>query len=280
MESTGNIAWNYLLKGLALSATQLGLVFGPFILLALIMHLVSKKNETLSVKLMGRTVYLCLFGWLGISVHELGHALFALIFGHRINKINFISPHPEEGSMGYVDHSYNPGNIYHQIGNFFIGIGPILLGTFLLYLLSMLLFDVNLFKDQATVWTTGSLSLSSLKTILVDTSQEVLDYLKAIWTAEKSSWGKMMLLGYALYSIGSSISLSRSDLRIAWKGFLIIALIVLVFNLATQWIADFSAETVVTIAQSISAFCAILMLSIAINLVFMGIILLFHALKK
>jgi len=150
----------------------------------------------------------------------------------------------------------------------------------LLYLISLLLFDIDLFKDQTAVWTTGSLSLSSLKITFVATGHEILNYIKSIWTAEKSSWWKMLLLGFALYSIGSSISLSRSDLRSAWKGFLIILLVIIVFNLATQWIVDFSAETILVIAQSISAFCTILVLSIAINLVFMGVIHLLLALKK
>jgi len=93
MEQSGNEAWNYLLKGLEVSALQLGLLFGPFLLFSLIMHLVSKKNEALSMKLLGRTTYLYLIGWLGISVHELGHAVFAVIFGHRITKISFFSPY-------------------------------------------------------------------------------------------------------------------------------------------------------------------------------------------
>lgn len=82
---------------------------------------------------------LYLFGVIGVPLHELCHALFAKIFFHRIQSIKWFDPQGKDGSYGVVVHTYDNRNIYHRIGLFFIGMGPVLLAPFFIYLFYTLL---------------------------------------------------------------------------------------------------------------------------------------------
>ena len=66
----------------------------------------------------GRTVCY-LTGAIGTPLHECGHALFCLLFGHKIHEIKLFQI-GDDGTLGYVKHSYIKKNVYQRSGNFFI----------------------------------------------------------------------------------------------------------------------------------------------------------------
>ena len=137
---------SYLGQALAATFIQILILFTPGLLLTLILHFETGFIQHRTINTLGLRWYLGLFGWLGTIIHELGHALFCLIFRHKITEMKLLDPDPETGTLGYVRHSYDPKNIYQLVGNFFIGIGPILLGTAVIFLLCYWLLGLNTFN--------------------------------------------------------------------------------------------------------------------------------------
>jgi len=232
--------------------------------------LISDKSEKLIIGIIGLKAYLILFGWLGTSVHELGHALFALIFRHKITEIKLFTPRSETGTLGNVNHSYNPRNLYQSVGNFFIGIGPIILGTLLLYLLLLLLFDFSLSSHNYFI-----IEVESLVQIdtLVLYGKSVLsgyhEFIEIIFHGSETKWWKVVLFIYLLFSIGSSITLSRADVSGAWSGILAILLCLLIINMVTLWTGEFVLQLFLMMNSFFSGFYFIFLFTIFVNLSFM-----------
>lgn len=260
---------------------QTFVLFGPLTILSLLMHFVAKWNETLSYKVMGKNVFLYVFGWLGTSIHELGHALFALIFFHKINEVKLFNPSGKGGALGYVTHSYNKRNIYQNIGNIFIGIGPVLMGALMLFLITYLLFGISLnsytgFNSSMQSFTT----LNGFTEFSKDAYSSIVNFLKIVLFSEQSTWWKITLLVYCLYAIGSSITLSPSDIKGAWQGFAFFLLVLIVFNLATLWMGNFTEKAFANISSYGSGIYFLITLSILVNLVFVLILWLISLVKK
>lgn len=96
-----------------------------------------------------------LTAWIGVPIHELGHAIMCVLFRHKIVATQFFPTDTSQGALGYVQHQYNHKSVYQRIGNFFIGIGPIISGITALILLmryfvpeSYFLFNTTLEKQS------------------------------------------------------------------------------------------------------------------------------------
>ena len=220
--------------------------------------------------------YLGLFGWLRTSVHELGHAFFCIVFGHKITDLSLFSPNTETGTLGYVKHSYNRENIYQLAGNFFIGIGPILLGTAIIVLLAYWLLGLNIFNLNSNLISASS-QLNSW------------DAIGRLWHGLWSSFGHLLagtfswasLSGWHLYlfiylalAISSSITLSLPDIKAALSGFGIIAVLIFLLNLATAWAGNFLSNLVIGISGYYILFFTIVLLIFLVNLAVALLILL------
>ncbi len=273
MEKTLADIPGYLLGALTATLTQTLILLGPLVLLAFLMNLISQGNARLGYNVFGRKGYLFIFGWLGTAVHELSHAFFALIFRHKIKEIKLFTPKAANGTLGYVNHTYNKKSIYQRIGNFWIGIGPIIFGTALLFLVSYLLFGINTGSVYSADYGTDALvKLSSLKILAINTWSGMAAWFHLVFANADTALWKIFLMIFIAYSIGSSITLSRSDLKGAAGGFIFFVIILLLFNLATLWIGDFAQTAFLQASRYLSAFYFLLLLSMAINLCFIIIL--------
>ena len=210
-------------------------------------------------------------GFIGTPIHELSHALMCLVFGHRITEIKLFQPHSEDGTLGYVNHAYNPKNIYHQIGNFFIGVAPIVVGSGFLFLFMWLLVP-NTF---ASVWSKISAFSASSHTLMDASSISDIfglfgGILSSIFDLNNLSnflWWLFLVLAIM---ISSHMELSGADIKGSVVGLLVIAGIYLVVDLIVGLIST-------TALTSVTAFMASVGLTIAsflvISIVFLAVML-------
>lgn len=85
---------------------------------------------------------------LGVCLHETSHLLMAKLFCFKIKDVKLFRPieGAKDGILGYVSYSYNPKNLFHKIGLFFVGFAPIL-GGILGLLLCIIIFLPNMLND-------------------------------------------------------------------------------------------------------------------------------------
>lgn len=263
-----NNTFTYLVLVLAATIGQILILLGPGLLLTFVISMLARSVQKLSYRCMGRSMYLGLFGWLGTSVHELGHAVFHLIFGHQIVEMKLFSPNTETNTLGYVLSRYRRDSLYQRIGIFFIGIGPILFGTLVIYLAYILLVQpeiayeshtfsgyYNTFGDQPTI-----------ASFATDVSQSSIAILATLFHASNLLNWKFYLFIYLTFAIGSSIHLSPSDIEGALSGFTTLVSFLFLFNLGTLWLGDFANAYAVYISQFYGFFYAIMIFVVVLNM--------------
>ena len=67
-----------------------------------------------------------------------------VLFRHRINEVSLFEPDRDSGRLGYVNHSWRKGNWFEELGNFFIGIAPLIGGCGALFVLLWIFYPNSL----------------------------------------------------------------------------------------------------------------------------------------
>lgn len=206
----------------------------PGLILGGLLQLFSNRLRSKMAQFMGTNAFVYLT-FPGVIIHELGHALFCLIFRHEIVEMKLFSPE-NDGTLGYVNHRYNPRNHYQMAGLFFIGTGPIWLGALTIFFLSKILlpeashhFEFNQETLDPSImgiihvgW---KIFISSLKSSTIFLSPDI--------------WGhwQMYVWIYFIFAIGSHITLSAPDMSGAYTGFFSLTGLIFIINLLTTWIS-------------------------------------------
>jgi len=270
----------YVLKVILSTFLQIIILLGPLLILAVLMNLVSKQTKKYSFLLFGTKTYLYIFGWLGVSIHELGHALFCILFKHKIEKMVLFQPNGTGGALGYVNHSYNKNSIYQNIGNLFIGIGPILLGSILLYVITYYLYGFKIEMEAIDFKKIIVFDLYAVKLFANTAMQQLNAFLFNVFYGNTSTWWKSLIFIYCLYAIGSSITLSKPDVYGASLGFIFFLIILFLFNLITLWIGAFTLSFFLILSKYLTGLYFLIFISIFVNLSFLIILYLANTIKS
>jgi len=110
------------------------IILAPFVAFAIIIHWLERITEGRLAERFGWKSVLWT-GWLGTPIHELSHAFMCWVFRHKIKEIALFEPDQKSGRLGYVVHSFDTRNRFQRIGNFFIGIAPLIGGSITLAIL-------------------------------------------------------------------------------------------------------------------------------------------------
>lgn len=201
---------------------------GAIILIGLLLGFLENQSNRNFQRSLGRNAIM-VTGVIGTPIHELSHALTALIFGHKITDIKLFQRPDQDGVMGYVNHSYNSKNIYHQVGNFFIGIAPIFGGLLVIMVLMGVLIPRVMDSFMAVLsagMTVDTLSMASFGGVFT----AYLELVKLIFAWENFQNITFYLFLFLAICISSHISLSPADIKGAFKGLIFIFIILLLLN--------------------------------------------------
>lgn len=256
---------SHLLNAVFNTGLQLVSIMGVFFVLGAVIHFQERIATRRLMKTMSPRSVIYSTGWLGTPVHELSHALACIIFLHKIDELVLFKPDPETGTLGYVYHRWNHENPYQVIGNFFIGIAPLLGGSAVIYLAYRFFI-----QDLAVLNLDGAQYEKVLK------HPSVVEGIKGFftliaWIAKRlfvldnfKSWQFWVFL-YVVFCVGMHMAPSRPDLQSAFRGFIVLVIMVFAVNLAASY-NGWASQGVVTVIQSyLSPVAAIMLLAVVIN---------------
>ena len=191
--------------------TQVVAIFGVIIVFGFLIALCNKLFYLNTGSLGIAVCYLT--GFIGTPIHELSHALFCVIFGHKIHEIKLFQISPEDGTLGYVRHSYSPKNIYQRVGCFFIGVAPILVISVLLFWLSKWLMPglaSMVFNGSSGIY--ENFGIGAFKTV----GHNLIEMLKYYYNSPQTAGWWVFLILSAFLAL--HMTLSGADIKNAWKG--------------------------------------------------------------
>jgi len=256
---------NFFLNIIKISTMELFYLTGIIIVVGFSLGMLEKMTNTNMQKSFGYKGILAT-AIIGTPIHEIGHAIMCIVFFHKINRIKLLKIHSKDGTLGYVEHSYNKGNVYQRIGNFFIGIGPILSGTFVLLLsLYFLLpnafmsFNNNLKQDL----TYNIINLNLIKYVFLNS----LSLVKFIFSIKNLTSVNFWIFAIIAFSVSSHIALSKADINGALDGFIMLYVLLISFNILSEYFSINTFDYILKITKYNAYFSSLLFLALLFSII-------------
>ncbi len=222
-----------LLGGLQETFFQLICFVAPVLLLTFLLHLCERVTQSHLMRWFGWRGVL-LTGWIGTPVHELSHAVMAVLWRRKVVELALFRPDPAEGRLGYVRYTTRLNSRVDEIGNFFIGVAPLLGGSLALYGVLWLIFP-------AAAWASldsGSIASQIAEGEVFAAGKQFLLMIRDVGAeiaapSQFYSW-RIYLFAYLALCIGSHMAPSPVDYQGGRAGGLMVALAVVAGLLVTN----------------------------------------------
>ena len=232
------------MSSFAATFLPLGTALGTILMSAVVLHMVERLTTDAMQAGFGRSSVFLFTAWLGTPIHELSHAALCPVFGHQIVELKLFKLSTEDGTLGYVKHGYSQGNLWAELGNFFIGIAPLLGGSLVLWGAMVGL------VPEAQVQLGGGLTGAWHSVLALGNSG--------------AGW-RLGLFAYIVLCVGGHMAPSGVDLRGAVKGaVLAVAIVALVFGVAAA--TGHGPQMANAASAGLQPLAAILLLAVALNL--------------
>ena len=210
-------------------------------------------------------------GLIGTPIHELSHLLMCLVFGHKVDEVKFFQINDEDGVLGYVNHSWNPKNIYQQIGNYFIGIAPILVGTLIVF------FGIKAFLPNTYNQINGYFDAIKNLGVNVNIFDYVFDFFcgmfLAMFTDISIGWKWWVFMLFIL-CIAIHMNLSTADIKNSIISIPLLLAIIVIVNLVIGFIFGGLYNKFLILMNTVGGLLiSVLMLSLVLSIICLALAL-------
>jgi len=255
----------YIFASGSAALAQFMILFGPLLILAFLLNALARSIGRTCIGLLKPSLFLLTLGWLGTTVHELGHVIFALLFFRKIKDVKWFTLDPWNPVQGYVLYE-RKGNFLQKLGDFFIGLGPLLIGAVIIYITAWGLLGSGTFAGMDQTPLTGdTFTLRTIGLLIQRIFNSAGAALRGVFTGANHTPAAVFAFLYITLSISSAMTLSTADIVIVRSGFVVLLIGIFLFNLVTFWSGNYIDLFIGWIAPYYDMFYGVLIFGLIIT---------------
>lgn len=262
---------------LILSVTEIIYLLGILIAAGLLLGWIESVSNRWACQAFGKPGIM-LTSFIGTPVHELGHAVMCLIFGHKIISIKLFDINPRNSTLGYVNHSYNKHSLYQVSGNFFISLGPIFSGTAAI-LFFMYMLEPDAFKALEKYIIAAPVN-NNIANFIEWSGRSIMIVYTGIFNSESISSPNFWIFLLLAMCTASHIALSKEDIKNAKSGLIVTFFVVVLFNIGALLCGIETLKYVLIVGKYNVYLVSILSVSVAFSLITAVIMGVFCKMKR